>query len=114
MRRSVRITARVVGGLLMLTARLGAGEPWTSAYVRGLPDEAFAVVAARPDGTRVRALPHHDAAGAVDGPHLRAAWARLPQLKGLDRQQMEAARRHLLEHVQARPGGLVPRERAGP
>jgi hypothetical protein len=104
MRRRVRITAGVVSGLLVLTARLGAGEPWTSAYVRGLPDEAFAVAAVRPDGTHVRALPHHDVSGAVDGPHLRAAWARLPQVKGLDPGQADAARRHLLEHLQALSG----------
>ena len=60
---------------------------WTTAYINDLPDSAFAYVA--PGGKKddegktvprsLRFLPHHDANGAIDLPHLRNALARLNQ-----------------------------------
>ena len=51
-----------------------------------------------PEGGTVRHLPHHDETGAVDPAHLRAARARLSQVKWLNPASEEIARRHLAEH----------------
>jgi hypothetical protein len=109
MRRWPRRAAHLVttGAFLLLAAPAAAGS-WTAAYVTALPDDAFAAVALRPDGTRARALPHHDADGRVDGPHLRSAWSRVHQVKWLNASQAEAARRHLLEHLRQGAGGAAP------
>jgi len=88
-------------------ARVSA-EPWSRVYLDGLPDEAFAVVHVRPDGTRSRHLPHHDADGRLDLPHLRSALAGLGQVRWEDRADAERARQHLLEHYGA------PGRRRGP
>jgi len=92
----------------------GAGvsaAPWRRAHVDALPDEAFAVVHVRRDGTRSRHLPHHDADGRVDLTHLRSALARLGQVRWEDPADARRARRHLEAHhevlrarrAQARP-----------
>lgn len=65
----------------MAQAPAGA-EPWSHARIAALPDSAFAVIET----------------GAVDPAHLRAALARLPQVKWLDPASAEVARRHLEEH----------------
>jgi hypothetical protein len=83
-------------------------EEWSRAKLSRLPDSAFAVVETAPDGRRLRHLPHHDETGAVDPAHLKAARARLGQVKWLDPGNAEAARRHLEEQwraLQARPNG---------
>jgi hypothetical protein len=82
-------------------ATVAAAESWTRAYVNALPDEAFAVVHVRPDGTRSRHLPHHDAEGQLDFPHLRSARARLDQVHWEDPADAERARQHLLAHEEA-------------
>ena len=64
-----------------------------------LPDSAFAVVESSPGGQKLRHLPHHDETGAVDPAHLRAALARLSQVKWLDRANEAVARRHLEGHA---------------
>lgn len=87
-----------------------SAEPWKRAYVDALPDEAFAVVHARADGTKSRHLPHHDADGRVDIPHLRAALARLGQVRWEDPTDAARARQHLLAHEEA----LRPRRQAAP
>jgi hypothetical protein len=93
---------------LWSTAEASA-EPWKRGYVGALPDEAFAVVHVRPDGTRSRHLPHHDADGRLDLPHLRSALARLAQVRWEDPADAERARQHLQRHQDA----LAPRrERA--
>ena len=76
-------------------------EPWSRAYVGALPDEAFAVVHVRPDGTKSRLLPHHDAVGRLDLSHLRRALARLGQVRWEDPADAERAREHLLAHQEA-------------
>jgi hypothetical protein len=73
-------------------------EPWSRVYVGALPDEAFAVVHVRPDGTQSRHLPHHDTAGRLDPSHLRSALARLGQVRWEDPADAERAREHLLAH----------------
>lgn len=79
------------------TAQLFA-EEWSSRRIARLPDSAFAAVETAPDGKRVRHLPHHNEAGDVDIPHLRAALSRLGQVRWLDPSNEAVARRHLEEH----------------
>ena len=67
-----------------------SAEPWRHAYVDALPDEAFAVVHTRGDGTRSRHLPH-----------LRSALARLGQVRWEDPADAERARQHLQAHQEA-------------
>lgn len=74
-----------------------AGE-WSHAAIARLPDSAFAVVEIAHDGRKHRHLPHHDETGAVDLPHLRAAWSRLGQVKWVDPRNEAVARRHLEAH----------------
>jgi hypothetical protein len=75
------------------------GAEWSRARIARLPDSAFAVIEIAPNGKRLRHLPHHDETGAVDPVHLRAALARLPQVKWLDPANKAIARRHLEEHL---------------
>jgi len=88
----------VVVLILALTAG-AAAEEWSRARINRLPDSAFAVVEIAPDGRKVRHLPHHDETGAVDPAHLRAARARLNQVKWLDPANAAIARQHLDEHA---------------
>jgi hypothetical protein len=88
---------------LALATGAAAGS-WTRAYVSALPDEAFAVVHVRPDGTRSRHLPHHDADGRLDLRHLRSALARLDQVHWEDPADAERARQHLVAHREALSG----------
>jgi hypothetical protein len=81
-----------------------SAEPWTRTHVNALPDEAFAVVHVGPDGARSRHLPHHDADGRVDLPHLRNALARLGQVRWEDPADAERARQHLSAHREALGG----------
>jgi hypothetical protein len=76
---------------------------WSRARIAGLPDSAFAVIEIGRDGRKVRRLPHHDETGAVDPAHLRAARARLSQVKWLDPASEAIARRHLEEHAREWP-----------
>ena len=76
-----------------------AAEEWPKARVSRLPDSAFAVVEISADGWKIRHLPHHDESGAVDPAHLRAARARLTQVKWLDPANESVARRHLESHL---------------
>ena len=98
-RRSIvrGLVAVIVDVLAVATG--AAAESWTRAYVNALPDEAFAVVHVRPDGTKSRHLPHHDVDGRVDLPHLRNALARVDQVHWEDAADAERARQHLLEHL---------------
>lgn len=107
----------VTAGVLHLlsSAAKAPAETWKRAYVDALPDEAFAVVHVRPDGTRARHLPHHDADGRVDLPHVRNALARLNQVRWEDPADAERARRHLQAHLEtlgvARPRAQHPDSR---
>ena len=81
---------------------------WTAAYVNNLPDSAFAVVL--PGGEKdedgkttprsLRKLPHHNADGAVDLPHLRNALSREPQTD-MPEDAHRRARAHLARHARA-------------
>src|SRR5713226_9318269 len=97
-----------LSGLLISLAVLAsssvAAEEWSRARISRLPDSAFAVIEVSPDGRKVRHLPHHDETGAVDPAHLRAARARLAQVKWLDPANAFVARRHLETHLRDRGG----------
>jgi len=75
-----------------------AAEPWSAGRIRHLLDSAFAVVELALDGHPVRHLPHHDETGAVDLAHLRAARARLSQVKWRDPANEAVAASHLEQH----------------
>lgn len=62
---------------------------WSSSYVTSLPDSAFAC----PDS---RKYPHHNKAGAVDLPHLRAALSRVG-----DPSNDQCGKAHLQRHARA-------------
>lgn len=108
--------------LVGLGAAGAEGAKWSRAYINALPDEAFASVEERPDGTRARHLPHHGADGRVDLPHLRNALSRLDQVQWVNPANVDEARRHLLGHLKAlglpvpgegraRPPRFLPRPR---
>jgi hypothetical protein len=97
------LTALLVS-VAVLASSSAAAEEWSRAWISRLPDSAFAVVEISPDGRKVRHLPHHDETGAVDPAHLRAARARLAQVKWLDPANESLARRHLESHVLERGG----------
>lgn len=99
-RRTIAWLVTVVVHALSSAAVVSA-EPWKRVYVEALPDEAFAVVHVRGDGTRSRHLPHHDEDGRVDLPHLQSALARLAQVHWENRADAELARRHLHAHLEA-------------
>ncbi|MBI2081291.1 MAG: hypothetical protein HYT86_06155 [candidate division NC10 bacterium] len=90
--------------LLAATALLphqARAAEWPSAYIRALPDDAFAAIETAPGGRRLRHLPHHDHTGALDPPHLRSALARWHQVKWRDPAAAAAARAHLDAHRSA-------------
>ena len=105
-RRTIVWLVTVVVHILSPAAGVSA-EPWRRAYVNALPDEAFAVVHVRQDGTRSRHLPHHDPDGRVDLPHLRSALARLGQVRWEDPADAVEARRHLEAHQEGLPARRV-------
>jgi hypothetical protein len=87
-----------VVGLVMLIGSAEAAK-WSWQYIRQLPDSAFAAIETTPEGKKVRHLPHHDANGNLDVPHLCNALSRLSQVKWRDPTNAESARRHLSEHL---------------
>jgi len=88
-----------VVGLVMLTG-LAEAAKWSRQYIRQLPDSAFAAIETTPEGKRLRHLPHHDANGDLDIPHLCNALVRLGQVKWRDPASAELARRHLRDHLE--------------
>lgn len=86
-------------GLLLLGGTSAEAATWSWGYIRQLPDSAFAAIETTPQGKTLRHLPHHDAKGNLDIPHLCNALSRLKQVKWRDPANAEAARRHLREHL---------------
>ncbi len=72
---------------------------WSRKEINRLPDSAFAVIERTESGKAIRRLPHHDAGGRLDIPHLCNAWARLTQVKWHAAANAEIARRHLEAHL---------------
>ena len=96
---------RFLGAAVAVLAMLGVGSTaegakWGRTYIRQLPDSAFAVIERTPEGRTIRHLPHHDAAGNLDIPHLCNALSRLGQVKWRNPADAEIARRHLQEHLE--------------
>ncbi len=91
----------VLGGLTLVLASgpLTEAAQWSGRIIRLLPDSAFAVVETTADGTIVRHLPHHDARGDLDIPHLCSALARWGQVKWVDARNADIAKRHLEMHL---------------
>ena len=87
-------------GLLVLAGSSADAATWSRQYIRQLPDSAFAAIETSPDGKTVRHLPHHDANGNLDVPHLCNALSRLDQVKWRDPTNAESAKRHLNEHLE--------------
>ena len=84
---------------LLMAGPAAEGAKWSREYIRQLPDSAFAAIERTPEGKVIRHLPHHDAEGRLDIPHLCNALARLTQVKWRDPANAKAARRHLEEHL---------------
>ena len=89
----------LVGVLLLLGGTLADAAKWTRQYIRSLPDSAFAVIEPTGDGKTLRRLPHHDANGKLDIPHLCNALSRVDQVRWRDPANAEIARQHLREHL---------------
>lgn len=87
-------------GLLMLGGLSANAEKWSRRYIRRLPDPAFAAIETTAEGKKLRHLPHHDAQGKLDVPHLCNALARVGQVKWRDPARAEDARRHLRDHLE--------------
>ncbi len=94
----------ILGSLAIVGASSLEAATWSRAYIRQLPDSAFALVETGAAGKPLRHLPHHDAKGALDVPHLCNALARLSQVKWRDPANAAIARQHLQGHV-AKLGG---------
>ena len=73
-------------------------EKWNDAYIRALPDSAFAVIEYDQHEKRYRRLPYHSIDGEIDIPHLLSALGRIHQVKWLDPRSKEIAHQHLLLH----------------
>jgi Escherichia/Staphylococcus phage prohead protease len=79
---------------------------WSAAYINDLSDSAFALIL--PGGEKddegkttprsLRKLPHHDAGGKLDQPHLNNALSRAPQMTGVSDAQRDKAIAHLRRH----------------
>src|SRR5512138_884223 len=88
--------------VVLMTGLLGysaEGAQWSRRYINRLPDPAFAAIEQTEPGKAIRHLPHHDAGGRLDIPHLCNAWARLPQTKWRDPANAQSARQHLEAHL---------------
>jgi phage head maturation protease len=91
-----------------VTEVIEARAEWDAAYINDLPDSAFALIL--PGGEKdedgkttprdLRKLPHHNAAGDLDMPHLRNALSREPQSDMSDSEH-DRARTHLQAHMEA-------------
>ncbi len=97
---------RSIGFLGILLAMLSLppfsadAAKWSRKYIRKLPDSAFAAIETTPEGKTLRHLPHHDAKGNLDIPHLCNALARLDQVNWRDPARAEEALRHLRDHLE--------------
>ncbi len=87
--------------------QLGSAADMTAAEINNLPDSAFALVencyGKTSDDKNARHLPHHNADGSINLPHLRNALARVNQIKPVCPNENQAdmvatARAHLEKH----------------
>lgn len=87
-------------GILFAVQGAGFAEKWSRAYIRSLPDSAFAVIEIGPKGEKIRRLPHHDLSGAVDRPHLQAALRLWHRTRWLNSEDARIAWEHLRRHAE--------------
>lgn len=95
-----------------MTDDLETRVEWDTAYVNDLPDSAFAIVL--PGGEKdsegktvprdLRKLPHHNAEGSLDLPHLRNALSREPQTD-MPESDHQRAQAHLEGHARSEDVG---------
>ena len=95
----LRGTLGILVGLLVVAGTSADAAKWSRQYIKKLPDSAFAVIETTPEGKALRHLPHHDADGNLDIPHLCNALSRVDQDKWRSAANAETARRHLREHL---------------
>ena len=86
--------------IFFLSAPSADAAQWSRRYIRQLPDSAFAAIETTSEGKTLRHLPHHDAQGNLDIPHLCNALARVGQVKWRDPARAEEALRHLRDHLE--------------
>ncbi|HTU02482.1 MAG TPA: hypothetical protein VMG58_11725 [Candidatus Sulfotelmatobacter sp.] len=103
----MRRLAVILGTVLLLAAAKAEAAQWSRAYIKALPDDAFASIERTPEGKVLRHLPHHNRSGRLDLPHLCSALARLDQVRWRDWANRESARQHLEEHRAAQGGKKV-------
>lgn len=102
------LVGAAIGTRTLAVKALEEKAEWTAAYINSLPDSSFAIVL--PGGDKddegktvprsLRKLPHHNAEGAIDVPHLRNALSREPQ-SDMSADQHSRAKAHLQRHAQA-------------
>jgi hypothetical protein len=99
------------GAVSLFFAASANAARWTKASIAALPDSAFASVESDAAGRKHRHLPHHDARGALDIPHLCSALRRFRQVKWLDPKNAQPAWEHFQEHWKglADPLACAPR-----
>lgn len=97
-------TVGILSSLLVLGGSSAEGAQWSRRYIRQLPDSAFAVIETTLEGKKLRHLPHHDAQGNLDIPHLCNALSRVDQVKWREPDDAASARRHLREHLEQQGG----------
>ena len=95
----IRWLAGMLFGLLLLAGASADAAKWSRHYIGQLPDSAFAAIETTPEGKKLRHLPHHDARGNLDIPHLCNALSRFDQVKWRDPANAETARQHLRDHL---------------
>ena len=100
-------------GVLILVGSSADATKWSRQYMRQLPDSSFAAIETTPGGKTHRHLPHHDADGNLDIPHLCNAVSRLDQVKWSDAANAELARQHLRKHLREIGRGCRPPHSGG-
>jgi len=99
------VEAMINEGKPIADARKLLETEWTTEYINNLPDSAFAVIGeggkkddqGKTVPRSLRHLPHHNADGSLDLPHLRNALARMNQIEPASLQA--EAKRHLCAHA---------------
>jgi len=81
-------------GSFFLGKKTFCAENWKDEkYLQSLPDQSFAIIENKKDGTVIRSLPHHDEKGNLVMPKLEES---LNQIFELEPKDQEKARDHLL------------------
>ena len=94
MQRIITCLVIILLGVLLPGEKICHTEDWKDTnYLQTLPDQSFALVEKKPDGTIIRSLPHHDRKGNLLIPKLEEA---LDHVFDLDPKYQTKVRDHLL------------------